>query len=200
MTQAPDDDEQDFTPPTEREPVPAVQPTIDPKSEAELEVTAPAAVPTHGMPLADELGVEDIYIPIMGKDGKIFCTAGRDAPIAEFEGDFLILHPPQMPLDVSDRGEAFTNVCDERGILLNELGEPKKIPAATYMGCPIYIIGEQRPGTLKNYVVVLTPEGTQHSIYYVDGERLTYTEIYALRNKSADGELAIFDDEIVCDL
>ncbi len=28
-------------------------------------------------PLADELGIEDIYDPMFGKDGKVFCTAGR---------------------------------------------------------------------------------------------------------------------------
>ena len=192
MTQAADD-EQDFTPPTEPESESVAGPTDVSASVAQ------AAIPPHSMPLADELGVEDIYIPIMGKDGKVFCTAGRDAPIAEFNGDLLILHPPQMPLDASDQGEVFTNVCDERGILLNELGEPKKVPAATFKGCPIFIIGEQRPGTLRNYVVALTPEGTQHALYDIDGERLTYPEIYEFRNKSADGELAIFD-EIECDL
>ena len=67
------------------------------------------------MPLADELGIEDIYDPMVGKDGKVFCTAGRDAPIAEFTDEMLILHPPQMPLDASNAGENFSLQIDSRG-------------------------------------------------------------------------------------
>jgi hypothetical protein len=34
--------------------------------------------------LIDELGIQDIYEPMAGLDGKMFCTAGRDTPVAEF--------------------------------------------------------------------------------------------------------------------
>ncbi|MBU6455833.1 MAG: hypothetical protein KGS72_28945 [Cyanobacteria bacterium REEB67] len=149
--------------------------------------------------LADELGIEDIYDPMFGKDGKVFCTAGRDAPIAEFTDDFLILHPPQIPLDESSAGENFSNQCDARGILLDELGQPKKIPAATYKGCPIFFLGEQKPGTYKHFATVIAHDGSMHALYFEQGHRLTTQDIYELRNRSNDGELSSFE-EIVCEI
>lgn len=53
--------------------------------------------PSDHTSLVDELGIHDIYEPMAGLDGKIFCTAGRDAPVAEFNEEYLILHPPQLP-------------------------------------------------------------------------------------------------------
>jgi hypothetical protein len=47
---------------------------------------------------------------------------------------------------------------DERGIVLDELGMPKKIPTAKYQGFPIYYFGEQKEGTLKHYAAVLTSD------------------------------------------
>ena len=150
-------------------------------------------------PLAETLGIEDIYDPMVGHDGKVFCTAGRDAPIAEFDGDFLILHPPQMPLDESSAGEDFSLHCDARGIVLDELGVAKKVPAATIKGCPIFFVGEQKPGTLKHFVAAITPDGSLHAIYFRNGARLTSQDVYDLRNRSADGEISTFED-VVCDI
>jgi hypothetical protein len=150
-------------------------------------------------PLADELGITDIYDPMVGKDGKVFCTAGRDAPIAEFTDEVLILHPPQRPLDDSSAGEDFSLHVDERGILLDEFGKPKKIPAATYKGCPIYYLGEQVAGTLTHYAAALAHDGSLHALFYELGSRLTTKDVYELRNKSAQGDLHEFPD-IVCDI
>lgn len=153
----------------------------------------------HDMNLADELGIEDIYDPMVGMDGKVFCTAGRDAPIAEFTDDFLILHPPQKPLDESNRAEDFTLRVDDRNILLDEFGSPKKIPAATYKGCPIYYSGERVPGSMTSYAVAIAHDGSLHALYFDHGRRLTAKDVYDFRNKSEAGELSNFQ-EIVCDI
>ena len=151
------------------------------------------------MNLADELGIEDIYDPMVGMDGKVFCTAGRDAPIAEFTDDFLILHPPQKPLDESNLAEDFTVKVDDRNILLDEFGSAKKIPAATYKGCPIYYSGERVPGSMTSYAVAIAHDGSLHALYFDHGRRLTAKDVYDFRNKSEVGELAVFQ-EIVCDI
>ncbi|MBS1993771.1 MAG: hypothetical protein JSS83_24815 [Cyanobacteria bacterium SZAS LIN-3] len=160
---------------------------------------APGKSHQHEQTLADELGIEDIYDPMVGMDGKVFCTAGRDAPIAEFNGDFLILHPPQLPLDDSNRAEDFTLRVDDRNILLDEFGQPKKIPAAHFKGCPIYYSGEQVPGSSTHYAVALAHDGSLHALYFNQGRRLTTKDIYEFRNKSEAGELSTFE-EVVCDI
>ncbi len=94
--------------------------------------------PQRAPGLADELGIEDIYQPLVGGHGKLFCAAGRDAPLVVFEEDFLVLHPAQKPLMEDDAGvEEMQVQVNERGLLLNELGEVKKITAAKYRGRPI---------------------------------------------------------------
>src|ERR1700738_1990933 len=102
VMQADDEEEQDFKP--------------SPQKEGPL-------------PLVDELGVEDLQDPIFGGRGRLFSTAGRDSPVAEFTKDFLVLHPPQLPFEESGQGESEDIVInvDESGILLDELGRQKKI-------------------------------------------------------------------------
>lgn len=145
--------------------------------------------------LADELGIEDIYQPLVGGHGKLFCAAGRDAPLVVFEDDFLVLHPAQKPLMEDDAGvEEMQVQVNERGLLLNELGEVKKITAAKYRGRPIYISGEQRENTYKHYVLAEDFDGTLHFIFDEDkeGERITADEAYRMRNATFNGELSKF--------
>lgn len=156
--------------------------------------------------LVDELGIHDIYEPMAGLDGKIFCTAGRDAPVAEFNEDYLILHPPQLPLYEQGPEEEIVVSVDERGIVLDELGVAKKIPTAKYQGFPIYYFGEQKEGTLKHYAAVLTADDRLVFIFDDKGERLTTDDVYKLRNKSVNGEISqfpglscIIDDSSVVD-
>jgi hypothetical protein len=104
-----------------------------------------------------------------------------------------------MPLDASNDGEAFSIQVDARGILLDEFGAPKKVPAATFKGCPIYYFGEQKTGTLKHYAVALAHDGSLHALFYEHGERLTTKDIYELRNKSGDGDLSSFS-QVSCDI
>jgi hypothetical protein len=194
--------EQNQDPDRDRDPAPDPAPDHTPDhapEHAPEQDQDPVQKPISHKCLADELGIEDIYDPMVGKNGKVFCTAGRNAPIAEFTDDCLILHPPQLPLDVSNAGEEFSMRIDARGILLDELGAPKKILAATFKGCPIYCHGEQEPATLKHYVVALAHDGSLHGLFYEHGGRLTTQDVYSMRNRSIDGDLSAFS-EVSCDI
>lgn len=149
--------------------------------------------------LVDELGIYDIYEPMADLNGKIFCTAGRDAPVAEFSDEYLIMHPPQLPLYETGPEEEIVLLVDDRGIVLNELGEAKKIPTAKYRGYPIYYFGEQKEGTSKHYAAVMTENENLFFIFDDSGERLTTDVIYKLRNKSVNGEISKFPG-LHCDL
>ncbi len=149
--------------------------------------------------LVDELGIYDIYEPMADLNGKIFCTAGRDTPVAEFSDEYLIMHPPQLPFYETGPEEEIVLLVDDRGIVLNELGEAKKIPTAKYRGYPIYYFGEQKEGTLKHYAAVMTENENLFFIFDDTGERLTTDAIYKLRNKSVNGEISKFPG-LHCDL
>lgn len=142
--------------------------------------------------LIDELGIQDIYEPMAGLDGKMFCTAGRDTPVVEFAEEYLILHPPQLPFYEQGPEEEIVVNIDARGIVLDELGMPKKIPTAKYQGFPIYYFGEQKEGTLKHYAAVLTADERLVFIFDDKGDRLTTDDVYKLRNKSVNGEISQF--------
>lgn len=142
--------------------------------------------------LIDELGIQDIYEPMADLDGKMFCTAGRDTPVAEFSEEYLILHPPQLPFYEQGPEEEIVVAVDERGIVLDELGMAKKIPTAKYQGFPIYYFGEQKVGTLKHYAAVLTTDDRLVFIFDDKGDRLTTDDVYKLRNKSVNGEISQF--------
>jgi len=149
--------------------------------------------------LVDELGIFDIYEPMADLDGKIFCTAGRDAPVAEFVDDFLIMHPPQLPLYETGPEEEIVVLVDDRGIVLDELGMAKRIPTAKYKSFPIFYFGEQKEGTLKHYAVVMAEDQSLYFIFDEHGERLTTDAVYRLRNKSVNGEISKFPG-LHCDL
>lgn len=145
--------------------------------------------------LADELGIEDIYQPLVGGHGKLFCAAGREAPLVVFEDDYLVLHPAQKPLMEDDAAvEEMQVQVNDRGLLLNELGEVKRITAAKYRGRPIFVSGEQRDSTYKHYVVAEDYDGTLHFIFDddKDGERITADEAYRMRNATFNGEISKF--------
>lgn len=165
----------------------------------EAEEAEEAEIDFNSLPLVDQLEVQTIYEPLVGHEGKIYCPAGRDAPVVEFTEEYLIMHPPQVPLYEFGPEEDIVIMVDERGILLDELGEPKKIKAARFKGYPIYYFGEQKEGTLKHYAVVLSAQEMLHFILDKDGERMTTDQIYKLRNKSIDGELSMYPG-LVCDV
>lgn len=143
--------------------------------------------------LADELGVEDLRKIIFGNRGRMFSAAGKDAPIAEFAGNFLIMHPPDKPFAEQDASETVEQHVSERGVLVDELGSEKTVPAAKFHGKPLFWLAEQRPKTSRNYVGWFDDDGNAKKIYM--GEQAITVDIaFKLRNRTHDGELSIFED------
>ncbi|MGD9684657.1 MAG: hypothetical protein AB7W16_26125 [Candidatus Obscuribacterales bacterium] len=144
---------------------------------------------------AEELGIEDLSEPIFGARGRFFSAAGKDSPIAEFTSDFLVLHPPQKPFDETYEGPSEDIVIrmDDTGVLLNEIGERKKVVGARFRGRDLYYFWQQKPGTLKHFVVWFDDEG-QHHFLSIGGERLVTSAAYQLRNMTHDGELTKFSE------
>lgn len=145
------------------------------------------------LPLVDELGVEDLRELIFGKRGRLFSAAGRQAPVAEFTDDFLVLHPPQKPFAESGATEDIVSHVDDRGVLLNEVGAPRKIAGAKFKGRELWWLGERMPGTLRHYVGWFDDAGKSHKLY-INGEAITTEVAYRMRNRTHDGELSIFPD------
>jgi hypothetical protein len=143
--------------------------------------------------LVDELGVDGLNDPVVGGRGRLFSTAGRESPIVEFTSDQVVMRPPQKPFEDSDQSELITEHIDNQGILLDELGNKKKIPGAKYNGRQIFWLGELMPGTLKHIVGWFDDSGNAHKLY-INGELVTADTAFKLRNKTHDGEVAIFPD------
>ena len=108
-----------------------------------------------GKSFVDELGVIDLRDPVLGSRGKLFSVAGRNSPVAEFTEEFLVLHPPQKPFDEAESApsEEISLMMDDEGVLVNEVGERRKIKGARFNGHEIFYYWEQQPGTLKHYAV-----------------------------------------------
>lgn len=154
--------------------------------------TESAAMPTEDTSLVDQLGVTDTSELLFGKDGRIFSAAGRLSPVAEFGQDVVLLHPPQKPLDEEAPCEDIYIQADERGILLNELGQQRHIPGAKFNGNRIFWLMASHPETHKHYAACMQDD-TLRTLYY-DGEPATTDIIFRLRNKTHDGELNIYTD------
>lgn len=143
--------------------------------------------------LADELGIEDLTDILFADRGRIFSAAGRESPIAEFEDDGLLLRPPQKPFQDEGPQEEIVFHADEHGILLNELGERRKIVGAKFRGQPIYVIAETKPGTIKHYAVWFDDQMQPHK-FFVQGDALTSDMLFRIRNRTHDGEISIFPE------
>ncbi len=146
-----------------------------------------------GQTLADELGIEDLSAPLLGGRGRLFSIAGKSSPVGEFTKDQLVMRPPQKPFHESGPSEVITKHADGNGILLDELGNQKKIPGAKYNGHQVYWLGETQPDTLKHLVGWFDEQNNVHKLY-VQNEIVTTSIAFKLRNKTHDGELAIFPD------
>ncbi len=152
-----------------------------------------ASFENEEMTLADELGVEDLTDILFADRGRIFSAAGREAPIAEFGDDGVLLRPPQLPYLDAPASEEIVYLADEYGILLNELGERRKIIGAKFRGQAIYAIAEQKPGTVKHYVAWFDENWTPHK-FIVQGEPLTSDMLFRIRNRTHDGEISVFPE------
>ena len=157
---------------------------------------APVKVKKHRegpIGLAEELGIEDLTMPVLVGKGRMFSAGQPESPIAEFTTDYVVMHPPQLPLAEEGPSEDIIIRVDKRGVLLDELGKPKGIAGAKFRGNILWFAGEQKPGTLKHYGMYFDQHGMAHRLY-VNNEPLTTDIIFRLRNKTHDGELAIFPD------
>ncbi|MBX9667980.1 MAG: hypothetical protein K2X93_10195 [Candidatus Obscuribacterales bacterium] len=150
---------------------------------------------TESISFADELGVKDLRQPLRDSRGKVFSAAGRNAPVAEFTSEFLVLHPPDKPFQDADEGpaEEIVVMMDETGVLVDSFGVRKNIPGAKFEGRQLFCFWEQKPGTYKHYAVFFDEEGNHHYLT-VEGERITVDIVYKLRNMTHDGELTRFKE------
>lgn len=150
---------------------------------------------TDEVPLVDELGVQDLKKTLRDGRGRKFSSAGRNSPVGEFTDEFLVLHPPQKPFQDADEGpaEEIMLEMDASGVLVDEFGKRKSIPGAKFNGNQLFQYWQQKPGTLKHYVVWFDPDGHHHFLT-VEGERITADVVYKLRNMTHDGELTRFKE------
>lgn len=144
--------------------------------------------------LVDELGIEDLGEVIFVSRGHLFSAAGRESPVAEIEKDSVLLRPPQKPLDENPtEEERIIQHVDERGILLNELGQQRKIAGCRFRGKALWVMGETKPGTLKHYAAWFDDDNQPRRIY-VRKEALTSDMVFRIRNRTHDGEISIFPE------
>lgn len=152
-----------------------------------------STAPKGPVGLAEELGIEDIYQPLVGGHGQLFCAAGPEAPLVVIKDDALVIHPPQLPLMAEDHVEEMKVQVSKRGVLLDEFGKEKRVASAKYRGRPIFHWGECVPGTYRSYAIVEASDGAMHFIYdATTGEKLPVDEVYRLRNRTHDGEIGKF--------
>jgi len=161
--------------------------------EKEASANANSSPSSEEPTLADELGIAHLHDPIFGGRGRLFSAAGRNSPIAEFTRRYLVLHPPQKPFKEEVDTEDLVLSVDERGVLLNELGQVKNISGAKFKGHELYYLGQRKPGTLKHLAGWFDKTGKPH-LLFVNGEPLTTEVIFKLRNKTHDGEISIYPD------
>ncbi len=179
----PDEKQQkDFTPPPPQVAQPAQQEPQDAQS-----------IPPEELPFVDELGIAAVDEPIYGGRGRVFSAAGRYSPLAEFTDQHVIMHPPQLPFSEDGPAEEILTKVDKRGVLLDELGNPKHIAGARFKGMSLWYLGEQLPGTSKYLVAWFDAQNKPHKLY-VNEEPLTVDVVFRLRNKTHDGELSFFAD------
>jgi hypothetical protein len=142
--------------------------------------------------LVDDLGVSGLRDLLFGKHGKLFSAAGRLYGVAEVENDGFVLHPPNKPLFGNQETEEIQIQVDEKGILLDELGVPKRIAGAKFNGDPVYVLGE-KDASDKNLAGALMKDGKMQKLY-LGAKLLNAAAAFKLRNKTHDGELSIFSD------
>lgn len=162
------------------------------KSKAKLSVV-------HNNPteksFAEELGIVDLGDPILASRGRLFSVAGPDHPVAEITEEYVVIHPQDKPYQQEDIAPSENIVfnMNDRGIILNEIGEPRKIPGARYNGYEVFVYWKLRAGTLFHFVVFFDQDDVPNFLT-INGHRLTTKEAYKLRNMTHNGDLTHFPD------
>lgn len=148
--------------------------------------------------LVDDLGVKDFRRLIYGKHGKLWSTAGRSTPVAELSEDALIMHPPDKPFQEDAKIEDIKLKVDDKGILLDELDQRRKIKGAKFNGKELFVLGETKEGTTRHYIGVEGKDGKMKKLFLQENA-ITSDAAYKLRNKTHNGDLSNFPDLVAED-
>jgi hypothetical protein len=170
--------------------------TDDEKEKQKAAENKPAAETSQGdapLPLADELGVDDLNEILFAEHGRVFSAAGRESPIAELRASGVMLYPPNLPFSDAAPAEVIVFKGDKRGILLNELGEPRRIVGAKFKGRELFTLLETKPDTVKHYAGWFDDKDQPHKLY-VQGQALTSDMVFRIRNRTPDGEISMFPE------
>ena len=149
--------------------------------------------PPVDLNLADELGIGESLDPVFSGRGRLFSTAGPASPVAEFTDNYLNLYPPQKPLDEEKFAEEIIIGVNERGVLLNELGQPRRVSGAKFRGREIFCLEERSSASGKHLVAWFDDAGKRHRLFWQGTELGIYTAS-KLRNATHDGEISKFPD------
>lgn len=160
----------------------------DDKNPANKEPNQPAV----SKPLVDELDVQGVRQGKYFAHGRLLSAATREMPVVEFSDEAMVMHPPEKPFE-DNPAEIATIDIDEKGILLDESGKPKRVAGARFNNKNIWWLGDRKPGTLKHYAVWFDDQGLPHKLL-IQGQPITTDIVYKLRNRTHDGELSMFPD------
>lgn len=145
---------------------------------------------SDGPKLIDELGVEDLSRTYVRMNGREFAAAGRKIPVAEIDYHGMVMYHPEMPLNEAP-GEVISVECDQYGIVLNELGDRRKVAGARYQGHEIFWHRDTIPGSSRHYIAWYDEEWNAHSLFLV-GSRVTVDMVLKMRSRTVNGELSVF--------
>lgn len=143
--------------------------------------------------IIDELGVEDLHKTYVLMNGREFAAAGREIPVAEFDDFGLVMHHPDQPLSDETVPEIISSRCNEHGIVIDELGEKRKIMGARYHGREIYWHKDIVPNSTRHFIAWYDDEWKAHALYLED-VRLNVDIVLKLRGRTLNGELSIFPE------
>lgn len=141
--------------------------------------------------IIDKLGVEDLQKTYVLMNGREFAAAGREIPVAEFDDFGLVMHNPELPLSNVSVPEIIASRHDEHGIVLDELGEKRKIIGARYHGREIYWHKDIVPETTRHFIAWYDDDWKAYALYLED-VRLNVDIILKLRARTLNGELGMF--------
>ena len=143
--------------------------------------------------LIDDLNVQDLHRTYVRLHGREFAAAGREIPVAEIDELGLLMHHPDQPLSADRQPQGIASGNDEQGIVLNELGERRKIIGTRFHGREVFWHSDTVPGTTRHYVCWFDEDGNTCGIF-LDEMRLTVDAVHKMRSRTIDGDLSFFPE------
>jgi hypothetical protein len=166
--------------------------TEGPAQEQEDRPNDADQAPTGPPNLVDALGVEDLTLTYVRFNGREFAAAGRKIPVAEIDYFGMVMYHPEMPLS-TDAEQLISVEHDEQDVVLDELGQRRKIAGARYKGHAVFWHREVVPNTTRHYVVWFDDDKAGHSLFLA-GQRLTVDIVLKMRARTVNGELSVFGE------